>query len=117
MKRQKASYTATCPTCRHEHDFKSRREAESSLRYWRAIGALLSKIAWQINPENPIAAAEAMPLLWKVLNDALPIIEEEAERRAEGMTGKQKGPYWNEMRELAGQIERVIRKATKKEGA
>jgi hypothetical protein len=68
-----------------------------------------------INPEAPHRAAEALLEMWQALNDALPLVEEEAERRAEGMQGRKKGPYWNEMRELTDQIERVVRKATAKE--
>jgi glutathionylspermidine synthase len=70
--------------------------------------------AKEINAENPKAAVEALVELWRLLNDALPIIEAEADRRDDAFFG-QIEPYWSEMRELKDQIERVIRKATKKE--
>src|SRR5262245_38608168 len=109
MKKQRASYTATCPMCLSQHDFSSRKAADDAWREWRAPGALLSKIAWQINPENPIAAAEAMPEIWRLINEALPYLKREVQvRESEGLVG-----YIKPMRQFADQIERIIRKATK----
>src|SRR5262245_31008369 len=113
MKRPKASYTATCPICLAEHDFNSRKEVDAAWREWRAPGALLAKIAWQINPDNPAAAAEAMPEMWRLLNAAWPIIETVAQKGFFARTE----PLWSEMTELSRKIERVIQKATKKEAA
>jgi len=115
MKKQKASYTATCPMCLAEHDFNSRKAVEAAWREWRAPGVLLSKIAWQINPENPIAAAEAALDMWRLINEALPVIKAAADRRTDGV--EENGVYLNQMRKLKDEIERVIRKATKKERA
>lgn len=75
--------------------------------------------AREINLENPLAAAEAMPEIWRLINDAFPIIEEEAERRefakpsAEylAQSSDQEKEYHGEMRELADRIEALITKA------
>src|SRR5262245_32217718 len=78
--------------------------------------ARLLAAAWnacaEINPENPIAAAEAMPEIWRALNDALPIIEAEADQRDDaGQYEKScEGSYWREMRDLAERIDVILLK-------
>ena len=72
------------------------------------------KACRQINPENPIAAAQAISELWRLINDAHPAIEDEAERREQAFFG-QIEPYWREMRELVNRIEALISKATARE--
>jgi len=72
------------------------------------------KACRKINPENPIAAAQAISELWQLINDATPAIEAEAERREQAFFG-QIEPYWTEMRDLAERIEALILKAMAKE--
>lgn len=67
-----------------------------------------------IHPTNPIAAAEAIPEIWRLLNEVYIPVVAEAEGREEAMVDGNAGPYFSEMRDLANRIEAVIRKATQK---
>lgn len=65
----------------------------------------------EINPDNPQAAAEAMPEIFRLICHAQAFIEEEAEMRE--YSGLE--PYIRSARDLADRIEAVIRKATARE--
>lgn len=75
------------------------------------------KACKEIEPENPIDVAEKLPDIWQLLKDALPIIEDEANRRDASMQRHGENqcvqPYWREMRELADRIEAIIFQTTK----
>jgi len=81
------------------------------------VGMTIEEATQAINAENPDAVIETIPEMWQLLNDALPIIEAEADQRDGAMRGPSAQndecePYWTEMRDLADRIEALIFKAT-----
>lgn len=112
MKKWEVGYTSS-----GEFHIKPRPETPLQRSKYARLIETACNAAQEINPSNQIAAAEAMPEIWQLLNAALPIIEAEADRRDDvgQYASAVEGSYWREMRELADRIEALIRKATARE--
>lgn len=90
-------------------DALTRPTREECMLYAKLIVAAVGA-AREINPSNPIAAAAAMPEIFRLLNDALPIIQAEAERRDAALS-TWRSDYYDEMHGLADRIAVSIRSA------
>lgn len=58
---------------------------------------------------DPLAIAKMIPAIWQLLQDALPIIEDEADRRdAAQARDEYDETYYSEMRELVDRLGSII---------